>query len=82
MYKTIDLHSVSGLYCFIFRRVMQVTIKTLANSVFKIDTELDVDVTELKQKIQDQGKNPQEYPTERQKLIYQVVILYNQCISI
>lgn len=54
---------------------MQVTIKTLQNSVFKIETELDVDVTELKQKIQDQGKTPQEYPTERQKLIYQGKIL-------
>ena len=51
---------------------MQITIKTLQNSVFKIECELEVDVTELKKKIEEQGKTPQDYPTERQKLIYQV----------
>ena len=33
---------------------MQITIKTLQNSVFKIESELDVDVANLKKKIEEQ----------------------------
>ena len=49
---------------------MQITIKTLQNSVFKIESELDVDVANLKKKIEEQNKD--QYPVDRQKLIYQV----------
>ena len=49
---------------------MQITIKTLQNSVFKIESELDVDVSNLKKKIEEQNKD--QYPVDRQKLIYQV----------
>lgn len=47
---------------------MQITIKTLKNSVFKIESELDVDVAEFKKKIEEHDK---ECPAAQQKLIYQ-----------
>lgn len=55
---------------------MQITIKTLQNSVFKIESELDVDVANLKQKIEEQNKD--QYPVDRQKLIYQGKILEDE----
>jgi len=47
---------------------MQITIKTLKNSVFKIESELDMDVAEFKKKIEEHDK---ECPQAQQKLIYQ-----------
>jgi len=55
---------------------MQITIKTLQNSVFKIESELDVDVANLKKKIEEQNKD--QYPVDRQKLIYQGKILEDE----
>ena len=52
---------------------MQITIKTLKNSVFKIESELDMDVAEFKKKIEEHDK---ECPQAQQKLIYQVLIKY------
>lgn len=48
---------------------MQITIKTLKNSVFKIESELDVDVAEFKTKVEEHDKD--QYPAPQQKLIYQ-----------
>ena len=48
---------------------MQITIKTLKNEVFKIESEVDVDVAELKKKVEEHDKNCQ---AALQKLIYQV----------
>ena len=48
---------------------MQITIKTLKNSVFKIESELDVDVADFKKKVEEHDK---ECPQAQQKLIYQV----------
>ena len=48
---------------------MQITIKTLKNEVFKIESEVDVDVAELKKKVEEHDKNCQ---ASLQKLIYQV----------
>merc|ERR1712168_555099 len=47
---------------------MQITIKTLKNSVFKIESELDVDVADFKKKVEEHDK---ECPHAQQKLIYQ-----------
>ena len=58
---------------------MQITIKTLQNSVFKIESELDVDVANLKKKIEEQNKD--QYPVDRQKLIYQVRSYVNLTLS-
>ena len=58
---------------------MQITIKTLQNSVFKIESELDVDVANLKKKIEEQNKD--QYPVDRQKLIYQVCSHVNLTLS-
>merc|ERR1712113_70663 len=55
---------------------MQITIKTLQNSVFKIESDLDVDVGNLKNKIEEQNKD--QYPVDRQKLIYQGKILEDE----
>ena len=52
---------------------MQITIKTLKNSVFKIESELDVDVAEFKTKVEEHDKD--QYPAPQQKLIYQVLNL-------
>ena len=49
---------------------MQITIKTLKNSVFKIESELDVDVADFKKKVEEHDK---ECPHAQQKLIYQVI---------
>ena len=52
---------------------MQITIKTLKNSVFKIESELDVDVADFKKKVEEHDK---ECPHAQQKLIYQVEMDY------
>jgi len=51
---------------------MQITIKTLKNEVFKIESEIDVDVAELKKKVEEHDKNCQ---AALQKLIYQGKIM-------
>jgi len=52
---------------------MQITEKTLKNSVFKIEAELDEDVVTFKKKIEDTDKT--QYLVEQQKLIYQGKIM-------
>ena len=53
---------------------MLITLKTLQQKVFKVEVELSESVSELKEKVAKVGKEDHggEYPTDKQKLIFQV----------
>lgn len=55
---------------------MFITLKTLQQKVFKVESELSESVGSLKEKIQDVGKSDHngDYPKDKQKLIFQVSI--------
>jgi len=56
---------------------MLITLKTLQQKVFKVEVELSESVSELKEKVAKVGKEDHggEYPTDKQKLIFQGKIL-------
>ena len=62
---------------------MLITLKTLQQKVFKVEVELSESVSELKEKVAKVGKEDHggEYPTDKQKLIFQVFIPYNYGIN-